>query len=146
MLLLRGRWSPGIKGQFYRCDDIHIGRDEDMLDLTQELNKFMTILYGHEPKMNKTWQQLYTDEFTHITKDLFRFHVSSVRASVPCDQTHIMTFIVYEEKTYMNNAKFVHQLTQEQAMQLLPLSAQIRTKIQTEYNLRLAEKRAAKSS
>lgn len=115
-----------------------------MLDLTQELNQFMTTLYGHDPKMNKTWQQLYTDEFANITKDLFRLHVSSVRASVPCDQTHVMTFIVYEEKKYMNNAKFIHQLTQQQAIALLQLSAQIRTKVQQEYNHRLAEKRSAK--
>lgn len=117
-----------------------------MLDLTQELNKFITILYGHAPRMNKTWQQLYVDAFASITRDLFRLHVSSARTFVPCDQTHIMTFIVYEEKTYMNNTRLVHQLTQEQAMQLLTLSAQIRTKIQTEYHLRLVKKRDAQRS
>lgn len=117
-----------------------------MLDLTPELNKFITILYGHAPRMNKTWQQLYVDAFANITRDLFRLHVSSARVSVPCDQTHIMTFIVYEEKTYMNNTRLVHQLTQEQAMQLLTLSAQIRTKIQTEYHLRLIKKRDTQRS
>lgn len=113
-----------------------------MLDLTLELNEFITILYGKEPTMNKTWQQLYPEAFNTITKDLFRFHVASVRAATPCDQIHIMTFLVYEERTHINNNKFIRNLSSDTAMQLLTLSAQIRTKVQTEYNERLAAKKA----
>lgn len=112
-----------------------------MIDLTNELNEFITVLYGKEPTMNKTWQQLYPEAFTSITKEAYRFHVSSMKASLPCDQTHFMTFITYAERLYINNAKFIHPLPPDQAMRLLQLSAQMRTKIQTEYNTRLLRKK-----
>ncbi len=113
------------------------------MNLTRELNEFITALYGKEPTMkNKTWQQLYPDEFAHIAKDLFRFQVASARAGVPCDQTHIMTFLVYEERTRINNAKFIAGQSPSASMKMLQLSAQIKTKLQAEYNERLAARKA----
>lgn len=113
-----------------------------MLNIAGELNEFITVLYGKEPTMNKTWQQLYDEAFKTITKDLFRFQVAAAKAGTPCDQTQVMSFLVYEERTHINNAKFIHPLSQDQAMQLLQLSARIRTKVQTEYNERMAAKHA----
>ena len=114
-----------------------------MLNITQELNEFITVLYGKSPTMNTTWTQLYEDACKTITKDLFRLHVSSIKTGIPCDQTHMMTFLIYEERVHINNAKFVHAMSTEEAMRLLQVSAVIRTKIQEEYHLRLAEKRKA---
>ena len=113
-----------------------------MLNISVELNEFINTLYGKTPTMNKTWQELYDEAFKTITKDVFRFQVAAARASVPCDQTQMMTFLVYEERLHINNAKFITAPTPEQAMKMLQLSAQIRTKVQAEYNTRLAEKQA----
>lgn len=117
-----------------------------MLNIASELNEFITVLYGKSPTMNKTWQQLYDEAFKTITKDLFRLHVAAAKAGVPCDQTQVMTFLVYEERTHINNAKFIHKLSPEQAMSLLQLSAKIRTKVQMEYNQRLADKQAGQGT
>ena len=113
-----------------------------MLNISTELNEFINTLYGKTPTMNKTWQELYDEAFKTITKDVFRFQVAAARASAPCDQTQMMTFLIYEERLHINNAKFITPLLPEQAMKLLQLSAQIRTKVQAEYNARLAEKQA----
>lgn len=113
-----------------------------MLNISTELNEFINTLYGKTPTMNKTWQELYDEAFKNITKDVFRFQVAAARAMAPCDQTQMMTFLIYEERLHINNAKFIAALPPDRAMKLLQLSAQIRTKVQAEYNARLAEKQA----
>lgn len=115
-----------------------------MLDITSELNEFITVLYGRQPTMNTTWVQLYGDACDRITKDVFRLYVSAARAGTPCDQTHVMAFLIYEERLHINNAKFIRPVQQEQAMRLLQVSALIRTKIQECYNMRKAGKEQAR--
>lgn len=112
-----------------------------MLNITNELNEFITVLYEKSPTMNTTWVHLYEDACKAITKDVFRLHVIAAKTGAPCDQTHIMTFLIYEERVHINNAKFIHALSSEQAMRLLQIAAAIRTKIQAEYQARLLGKR-----
>lgn len=115
-----------------------------MLDITPELNNFITILYGHGPKMNKTWEQLYPEAFAAITQDVFRMQVTSARAAVPFDQMQLLTFLVYEERVHMNNSKFIHPVSSDSAMKLLTISVSIRVKVLDEYNKCVLAKRAKK--
>ncbi len=115
-----------------------------MFQINDELNEFLTLLYGHGPKMNKTWAELYPDAFAAITKDVFRMQAAAKRAAVPFDQTQMLTFLVYEERLHINNAKFVNHLETTTAMKMLQQASVIRTKVQTEYDLRLAKRQSQK--
>lgn len=107
-----------------------------MLAITSELNEFITVLYGRQPTMNTTWVQLYADACKQITKDVYRFYMASVKTAVPCNQSHILSFLIYEERIHINNAKFIQPMSPEQAMRLLQISAVIRTKLQEIYHLK----------
>lgn len=117
---------------------------KNMFDITQELDEFITVLYGHGPKMDMTWGELYPDAFRKMAGDVFRMQVASRRAAVPFEQAMLMTFLVYEERAYINNAKFIHVIDTDQGVKLLTISQRIKTKAQAEFNRRMDEKKNRK--